>query len=138
MKRAALARSTVPLARVRKTPAAKAKKKADDAWRIYIHARDRVCQYCGKADGVLNAHHVMIRSFNATRCDENNGILLDFQHHALMHSDPLAAYNFYRLRYGPDGYAALREKAYNGRNGKYPASFWVSEAARLTALLDAL
>ncbi len=137
MKRTELKRSGPP-ARTRKTPAAKAKKRADDAWRAYIHARDQVCQYCGKAGGVMNAHHVMIRSFNATRTDENNGILLCFQDHALMHSDPMQAVRFYMRRFGDGVYAALREKAYEGRNQKYPASFWLEEVERLQAKLGEL
>lgn len=119
----------------RGTSAAKEKARADKAWGAYIHARDKVCQYCGKADGKLDAHHIMIRSFSATRTDEACGVLLCFQHHQLMHSDAMAAFNFYLGRLGEEGYDVLRRKAYDGVGGKYPASWWISERLRLEALL---
>ena len=137
MKRTALTRST-PLKKKRGTSTAKLKRDALKAWGAYIHARDQVCQYCGKADGKLDAHHIMIRSFAATATDERNGVLLDFQHHALMHSDPMAAVVFYTQLLGQQGYEALREKAYEGRNQTMRAAFWRDEAERLSGLLEGL
>lgn len=140
LKRTQIVRSSVPLKRSkpkakRGTSTAALKRDALKAWGAYIHARDQVCQYCGKADGKLDAHHIMIRSFAATATDEGNGVLLDFQHHQLMHSDPMKAVIFYTKLLGQEGYEALRLKAYNGKDQRYPASFWKAECERLSGLL---
>lgn len=137
MKRTELKHSTKPIAKKRGTSAAAAKRKADEAWRIYIRTRDQVCQVCGRDNGALHAHHVMIRNFSATRTDEGNGLLACYQcHQDKLHGDPAFAVGFYTTRFGLDGYAALRQKAYDGVGSKFPASFWQSERTRLSGLLE--
>lgn len=116
------------------TPAA-LKRRATSLWGEFIHERDRVCQVCGKADGKLDAHHVMVRQFNATRTYEPNGVLVCFRDHQMLHSDPMRAVRFYTERFGELGYEALRRKAYEGVNGRYPASFWAGEIERLKSAL---
>ena len=144
MKRSAIVRS-VPLARTGKpkakrgTSAASAKRKADDVWRLVIRQRDKVCQVCGRDNGILAAHHVMIRSFSLTRTDEDNGLLACYQcHQDKLHGDPLEAVKFYTRRYGVEGYADLRKKALSGVGMKFPASYWIAERERLQSLLGAL
>ncbi len=119
------------VAKKRKPKSAKAR--ADELWGAVIHLRDDRCRFCGKRDGKLDAHHVMIRSFLATRTDTNNGLLLCWPrcHQDIAHGDPTAAVNHYSRIYGLDGYNALRAKAYDGRGKKYPESFWRAEVERL-------
>jgi hypothetical protein len=112
------------------------KRRATALWGEFIHRRDVVCQVCGKASGKLDAHHVMVRQFNATRTYEANGVLACFQDHQKLHSDPHFAVCFYTERFGELGYEALRRKAYDGVAGKYPASFWKAEIERLERALD--
>jgi hypothetical protein len=116
------------------TPAA-LKRKATKLWGEFIHERDQVCQVCGRPDGKLDAHHIMVRQFNATRSWEPNGILVCFQDHQKLHSDPFWAVQFYTARFGVDGYEALRRKAYDGTGGTYGAPFWRGEVARLERAL---
>ncbi len=145
-----LARSTVPLARTRKTPAAKAKPKkvsataaknrATETWSRYIHARDKWCQLCGKPDGVLNAHHILPKKhFTAVRTDEANGVLLCYRCHDRMHNgDSMEAVRFYTRLLGLNLYKALQTKALAGQGQKYPADFWIAERARLSQKLAEL
>lgn len=109
--------------------------KATKLWGQYVHQRDRVCQVCGRADGKLDAHHVMVRQFSATRCDPDNGVLVCFRCHQLLHSDPLRAVEFYTQRYGQRGYEALRLKAYSGVSGKYGVDYWRARITELEGLL---
>lgn len=123
----------------KRPPAARVMRdRATKAWGQYIHLRDEVCRYCGRADGKLDAHHVMVREYSATRTDENNGMLLCFRCHQVMHSDPHIALSLYWSCLGVEGYEALRQKAQAGVGAKYPASFWAAELERLTALREAL
>lgn len=149
VKRSPMPPRTKPLAKKRATPRRKVKraktagqlrKEATIAWGRYIHARDVFCQFCGKAGGKLDAHHLVPRERNATRTDENNGVLLCAYpcHKTYMHGDPFLAVQFYTRRLGVEGYQALRDKAYDGINSKYPVSYWRDECARLSALLEAL
>lgn len=131
-----------PVKKKRSTEAAKLKAKATQLWGQYIHARDRVCAACGKTDGKLDAHHIVVREFNATRTDETNGVLLCSSHHQMsresVHQDPHFAVCLYTRLLGVDGYAALRAKAYDGVNGKFGVDFWRGEIARLSALLESV
>lgn len=111
------------------------RRKATRLWGEFIHVRDRVCQVCGKADGKLDAHHVCVRQFNATRTYEPNGVLVCFRCHQMLHSDPMRAVEFYTARFGVDGYEALRRKAYDGVNGTYGVPFWRAEVDRLEKAL---
>jgi hypothetical protein len=133
-------RTKVSGVRVQKAGTAAAlKRKATKLWGEYIHQRDRVCQVCGKADGKLDAHHILIKSYMATRADPANGVLLCASHHTLgkdsVHNDPVFAVNFYSARLGIDGYEALQRKARDGVNGRYPASFWKERVDELERLL---
>lgn len=110
--------------------------KATRLWGEYVHLRDKRCQVCGRADGKLDAHHVMVRQFNATRADPENGVLVCFRDHQMLHSDPMRAVEFYTSRYGADGYEALRQKAYDGVSGKFGVDFWREQIAELEGLLE--
>lgn len=117
--------------------AAALRRKADKLWGQVIHTRDRACRFCGRTDGKLDAHHVMVRTFNATRCDSANGLLLCFRcHQDVAHGDPFAAVLEYERIFGPDGYRALREKAYAGC--KANVGFWSERISELSAELDRL
>jgi hypothetical protein len=124
----------------RKPPTAAAlKKKATRLWGEYVHLRDRVCQVCGKADGKLDAHHILPREFSATRADPDNGVLLCFQHHngarESVHGDPFWAVEFYTRHLGADAYNTLRNRAYDGVKGTYGVAFWRDACAELEELL---
>lgn len=142
MKRSAMPRATKPmtrgkpLAKKRGTSTAALKRKATTLWGQYVHARDVYCQRCGKGDGKLDAHHVLIKEFSMTRADPHNGVLLCFKCHGLMHSDPQEALIFYSRRYGIDGYQALRELAYSGSGRVMRAEHWQTAIDRLLALLE--
>lgn len=135
LKRSELKRGK-PLKAKRGTSTAAKKRRAVQLWGEYVHARDIYCQRCGKGDGKLDAHHVMIRSFAATVADEYNGILLCFKCHGVMHSDPHEAVVFYTMRYGVQGYAALRQRAYDGQGKTLRAAHWEGEIARLRGRLE--
>lgn len=101
-----------------KKPAAKPRtywaKRADRLWGELIHLRDRCCQFCGKRDGKLDAHHICVRTFKATRFEPDNGILLCFRcHQDIAHGDPFTAVLHYERLRG-DRYRELREQAYAG------------------------
>lgn len=125
--------------RSKKPSAAKEKKKADLAWAQYVKARDGRCRVCGRTDGVLHAHHIVLRRYNATRTDETCGLTACFQcHQDVLHGDPIRAVFIYETVLTADGYEALRRKAYDGVGAKYTAQFWVDERARLRKLIDEL
>ena len=119
----------------RATTAAELKRAADKAWGTYIHQRDQACRICGKADGKLDAHHIMPRTFAATRADPTCGIIVCFRcHRYVCHGpDPFAAVLEYERILGHDGYRALREKAYSGV--KANKDFWADRVLELAALL---
>lgn len=124
-----------PATKKRKPKTAKAR--ADELWGAVIHLRDDCCRFCGKRDGKLDAHHVMIRSFLATRADPANGLLLCWPrcHQDIAHGDPIVAVNHYERIFGHEGYEALRAKAYAGRGAKYPEAFWRERVEALQAEL---
>lgn len=55
----------------------------DRLWSLVIKARDKKCQWCGKKEGKLDAHHIITkaRSGFAGRWDIQNGVLLCFYCH---------------------------------------------------------
>ena len=67
--------------------AAKAKKKLDVLWSRIIHERDDHCRFCGRTEGMMNAHHVFSRRHTATRWDVRNGVLVCFSDHYRAHND---------------------------------------------------
>lgn len=132
----------IPKLGPKKKPAKKRKPKspmarADELWGAIIHLRFDRCCFCGKPAhaGKMDAHHVCVRSFKATRTDENNGLLLCWPkcHQDVAHGDPFAAVVHYTRIFGVDGYKALRDKAQAGV--KANAAFWHSEVARLERVL---
>ncbi len=125
----------------RKESARTARNKADTAWSQYVRARDRhTCQYCGRTDRLMNAHHVMIREFSATRCDPRNGVTVCGMpcHTQVMHGQPDKAEAFYYRHLGPELLAEVRRKGYEGVGAKYGASHWQAELETLRSLLGAL
>jgi len=51
-------------------------------WREKVLIRDNYkCQLCKRIDGVLNVHHLIPKQFKEFIYDEDNGIVLCFQHH---------------------------------------------------------
>lgn len=114
------------------------KKKATKKWGEYVHARDRVCQVCGRGDVKLDAHHIMPRTYPATRALAANGLLLCVQHHTGrdgVHSDPQMALELYHRVLGVDGYERLRAMALAG--AKTSVDFWKEQHDVLTKLLEA-
>ena len=62
----------------------KDKAKKDKAWRDEVLALgDNKCARCGKADGRLNAHHLIPKEFSEYRWDKDNGMVLCVHHHTL-------------------------------------------------------
>ena len=56
----------------------------DKAWREEVLALgDNKCARCGKADGWLNAHHLIPKEFTDYRWDTGNGMVLCVHHHTL-------------------------------------------------------
>lgn len=106
--------------------------RADELWGAVIHLRDSGCRFCGKVDGKMDAHHVCIRPFKATRTLTENGLLLCFHcHQNVAHGDPFKAVLMYERIFGHGGYQRLRAKALDGVGKKYPASFWRERVAAL-------
>lgn len=69
--------------------AAKAKRKLDKLWSDYIRGRDKVCTFCGRDGGKLDANHIFSRRHLATRWDVRNGNALCFTCHRRFHDDPV-------------------------------------------------
>lgn len=118
-----------------KKPAAKPRsywsKRADRLWGELIHLRDKRCQFCGKGDGKLDAHHICVRTFKATRWEPDNGILVCFRcHQDVAHGDPFTAVLHYERLRG-DRYRELRELAYAG------AKFGIQDLRDICARLEA-
>ena len=110
----------LPKASKAKRPAAKPRsywaKRADRLWGELIHLRDREqCQFCGKVGGKKDAHHILPRTFHATRWEPDNGILLCWPkcHQDIAHGDPFAAVLHYERLRGTR-YQELRTIAYAG------------------------
>ena len=54
----------------------------DKQWTEQVKKRDEnICQVCGSKSKMLNAHHIIPKSYNETRHDLNNGITLCFKCH---------------------------------------------------------
>jgi 5-methylcytosine-specific restriction endonuclease McrA len=120
-------------------PAPKAKprsywsKRADRLWGELVHLRDREqCQFCGKTTGKKDAHHILPRTFKATRWLPENGVLLCPYpcHQTVAHGDPFTAVLHYERLRG-DRYRELRELAYAG------AKFGIQDLRDICARLEA-
>lgn len=123
----------------RATTTAALKRQALTKWGAVIHLKYDACQFCGRRDGKLDAHHIVDRGYAATFADSTNGVLLCATHHTLglqsVHRDSQFAVNLYALILGVDGYAALNAKAYAGVRAN--RAFWEGEIAKLDAELAA-
>lgn len=105
---------------------------ADTLWGAIIHLREDRCQFCGKRDGKMDAHHVLLRRFKATRTDTTNGVLVCFRcHQDVAHGDSWEAVKHYERILGHETYQALRDRAKAGVGAKYPESFWRERVAAL-------
>jgi len=121
----------------RATTTAALKRQALTKWGAVIHLKYDACQFCGRRDGKLDAHHIVDRGYAATFADSTNGVLLCATHHTLglqsVHRDSQFAVNLYSLVLGVEGYAALNAKAYAGVRAN--RAFWEGEIAKLDAEL---
>jgi len=110
------------------------RKRADALWGKLVHERDRVCQVCGRATGKLDAHHILPRTFVATRWEPDNGVLVCWQHHAALHAraggDSFSAVLVYEGLRGAR-YQELRTQAYAG------AKFGIQDLRDICADLEA-
>lgn len=124
-----------PKPKTAKRPAAKPRsywaKRADRLWGELIHLRDRYCQFCGKVDGKLDAHHIVIRTKHSTRWSPANGILLCFRcHQDIAHGDPWVAKEHYERLRG-SAYQQLRDL------GNKPVKHTVQDLRDICADLEA-
>lgn len=139
MKRTAIAR-TGPVARTRKTPAAKAKARATALHSQYVRARDGACVRCGRAEGVqLQCAHIVGRTAAFTRTDDRNAATLCAGCHRTLTHAPHEHVAFFTVWLGgwPE-YQALIDKAREGLGMTLRSDYWQSEVERLTKLLEAL
>lgn len=110
-----------------------AKGKATKLHSQIVRARG-ACERCGSTSS-LQCAHIVGRMFSWTRTDENNAwCLCGTCHHYLSHN-PFEHVQFAHKTHGEDGYAALRQKAYDGVNRKFD---WDAELARLKAIASEL
>jgi len=68
------------------------KKKCDELWSKLIRQRaGNKCEYCGKSDGKIDAHHILSRRHFSVRWNLENGVALCRYHHQFFaHEDPVA------------------------------------------------
>lgn len=99
-----------------------------------VRSRGR-CEGCGSTAN-LQCCHILSRSFNSTRTDEDNAICGCASCHARWTQNPLLFGDFVRAHLGIDHLERIQAKAYAGVNGKYPESFWITECVRLSELLE--
>ena len=146
MKRTAIARSSVPLARTGKpkvkrgTTTAALKRKATVLHSQYVRARDGACVRCGRSEGVqLQCAHIVGRTAAYTRTDENNAACLCAGcHHTLTHAPHEHVAFFTAYLGGWETYQALIDKAREGLGKTLREDFWQGEIERLSKLLEAL
>lgn len=66
-------------------------KRLDTVWSELVRSKGK-CEVCGRANGVLNAHHIIGRKNRTLRWDLKNGCCLCYQHHKggrqSAHEDP--------------------------------------------------
>ena len=91
--------------------AAKAKRNLDKLWSEIIHKRDNHCRFCGRTEGVANAHHIHSRRHLATRWVISNGLRLCFTCHRWAHDDiPWGEYQAVKV-IGKPLHESLREQS---------------------------
>ena len=148
MKRSAMPRSSVPLARTGKpkakrgTTTAALKRKATTLHSQYVRARDGRCVRCGTTSGQLQCAHIISRRYTATRTDEWNAACLCAGCHRRLTEHPHEHVAFFQhwlnTRNGALPFPRLVEKAYAGKDKVMRAEFWQGEIERLQGLLGAL
>lgn len=80
------------------------KASCDKLWGEIIRSVGR-CQYCGRTDVLLNAHHIFTRERLATRYSIKNGSCLCVNHHTFSsdfsaHKTPVEFTDWLRSKYG--------------------------------------
>ena len=86
--------------RRKKTPRQTLVKKLDKAFADYVKARDkRTCQWCGNSPQRPQCAHIYPRRHVRTRWEDYNAITLCAYCHRQWHSDPLAASEWFKLRF---------------------------------------
>jgi hypothetical protein len=119
----------------RQASAKSLKARATEAHSLYVRARDRACARCGLVKNRMECAHIFSRGYSATRTDELNAVALCSGCHRYLTRNPHEHVEFFQTRLGLDVYHALKEKAYQGTKGRYPASYWQAEITRLEELL---
>lgn len=87
----------------------------DTKWSKFVRERDGACEYCGKSDGRLNAHHFIRRGIAVTRYDIENGISLCVHHHTFdanfsAHRTPESFDKWFK-KHDPKRYKYLKERS---------------------------
>lgn len=62
----------------------------DRTFSLYIRARDKHCQHCGKSHGLLDCAHILSRRHIGTRWDPLNALCLCRGCHMQFTTEPLA------------------------------------------------
>ena len=113
MRRNPLKRKT-KLKKAKTTSKAKLAKRCDKLWSEIIRKRDKVCQKCGESK-MLQASHIMPRTYRATRWDLENGKALCWKcHFTFWHKNPLEASEWFNAKFGATRMTQLRHRANNG------------------------
>lgn len=73
----------------RRGPDALLSRKLDLAWSKAIRQK-AFCEWCGRSDSVLHAHHIIGRRNHRTRWMLQNGCCICYRCHRLAHEEPLA------------------------------------------------
>ena len=102
---------------VRMPKVSKDKAKKDKAWRENVLTLgDNKCAICGKADGRLNAHHLIPKEFAEFRWESGNGMVLCVHHHTLgklsAHKNPVW-FVMWLSKYKKDTLAKMYERMRN-------------------------
>lgn len=98
-----------PKKRKKCTPRQIAMKKADDAFSLYIRARDKMCVCCGSQEN-LQCGHLFTRGYHPIRWDEENAFCqcrgCNYSHEF----DPYPLTAYYLMVYGERKYHELHKK----------------------------
>lgn len=109
------------------------KAKADDLFRKIIRSRG-ACERCGETRyDLLQTSHIFSRTYNNTRCDEENALCLCASCHAKFGANPLLHAEFVRDLYGPERYDALRARRDEIQPASWSKKRWQEEVVRLAA-----
>lgn len=86
------------------------KNKCDRLFSIYIRARDKVCQKCGRVEN-LQCAHLVSRGYMNTRWDDRNAIALCMGCHKFFTHRPIEWDEFIVERIGAEAYQQIRKHA---------------------------